>query len=88
MLVRKQYAETVRRSERRFVSELGRIDGCDREAFEACDRETKAIAVLGSRKWPGQAKFAVDRRGQKQIDPDLAENKEGVGHRQSIAPPV
>lgn len=46
------------------VIEFGKIDGCDREAFECWDYEKKAIAVLGERKWSEHSRVEVDRVGK------------------------
>ena len=47
-----------------FVNELGKIEGCDSEAFETWDCKKKAVAILGDKCWPGQARVAVDRIGK------------------------
>lgn len=42
-------------------SELGKMEGCDRDAFESCDCEKKAIAVLGDRNWSQQLRVEVTK---------------------------
>lgn len=46
-----------------IASDLGRINDCDRKAFESWNCETQAAVVLGSRYWRNQEKVAVGRVG-------------------------
>ncbi|CAB1103263.1 unnamed protein product [Ectocarpus sp. CCAP 1310/34] len=44
-----------------YVTELGKIDGTYREMFEAWNREERTVAVVGHRRWVGQAGRAIVR---------------------------
>lgn len=37
-----------------------------------------------SRKWPAQARVGVDRTGEIYLEQSLAENREAIGHLQSL----
>lgn len=47
-----------------YMTELGKIEGCDREVFEPLDKQEKAVAILGDKKWPRKARRNVDRIGK------------------------
>lgn len=46
------------------MTELGKIEGCDRKAFESWDREKKAVVVPGDGNWPQKARVEMDRIGE------------------------
>jgi len=47
-----------------YLTELGEIDGCDRDKFETWDNQEKTVAILGDKKWPMRARSEVDRIGK------------------------
>lgn len=47
-----------------YMTELGKIEGCDRKKFESWGKQEKAVAILGDKTWPKKARRDVDRIGK------------------------